>query len=319
MQTDTYQCSPKLHRKDGETCLPPAAIERLRINWNKSHPNYIIHKNGETRGKRVGGKTRGERNKTRKTFKDVPDSLRLYDSLKKAMKIHYKCDTEFCLAKKISTTEDRPLVMKYFKPEKPAEWDEKPTQWLDSFNIYDVLHQYEEAIPEFEFIGPVPIDFDSKNDNNWGQCIANELCKMDLAKLKSTGKYKIGIVYNLDKHDEPGSHWVCSYIDINNSSAYYFDSYGYKPPKEIEKFLARMKSQGITNIYYNDIRHQRKGSECGMYCIFCIICLLRGRSFYDICTNIVDDDTINAFRDVVFAEEKPRKEAIEVALKKLCT
>jgi hypothetical protein len=302
----------------GEPCLPPAALERLRINWNKTHPSHIIPQT--RKNKRTGGKTRRHRGDVKEPFEDAIDSLKLYDHLKKAMKTHYKCETEFCMAKKISAEEDKGKILKYFKPEKPAEWDEKPTQWLDSFNIEDVMKQYEEAIPDFEFIGPVPIDFDSKPKNaNWGQCIVDELCKLDIERLKRSGKYKIGIIFNLDKHDEPGSHWVCSYIDINNSSAYYFDSYGYKPPKEIVKLLERLKSQGITNIYYNDIRHQRKGSECGMYCLCCIICLLRGKSFYEICTNVIDDDTINAFRDVIFAEEKPRKEALEEGLKKLCT
>jgi len=55
-----------------------------------------------------------------------------------------------------------------------------------------------------------------------------------------------------------------------------------------------------------------------MYCLYVIICLLRGKPFYTICKNIVDDDTMNAFRDILYAEEKPRKEAIDVALKKLC-
>jgi hypothetical protein len=56
-----------------------------------------------------------------------------------------------------------------------------------------------------------------------------------------------------------------------------------------------------------------------MYCLFVLICLLRGRPFYNISKNIVDDDTMNAFRDVLFAEEKPRREAIEKALPTLCT
>ena len=43
----------------------------------------------------------------------------------------------------------------------------------------------------------------------------------------------MGIVFNLDPHDKPGSHWVSMYVDLNNGGIYYFDSYGYKPLKEI--------------------------------------------------------------------------------------
>ena len=232
------------------------------------------------------------------------------------MKSHYKCDTEYCMVKKLPGIPNKKDLLKFFRPEKPEEWDNKPTTWLDSFNIEDVMTQYEAAIPEFEFIGPVPIDFDEKS-GAWGKCIVDELCKLDLTN--TNGKTKIGIIFNLDPHDEPGSHWVCAFIDIPAKSAYYFDSYGIEPPEEVTRLLKRCKDQGIEHVYYNDIRHQRKGSECGMYCLFVIICLLRGRPFYNISKNIVDDDTMNAFRDVLFAEEKPRREAIEKALPTLCT
>jgi hypothetical protein len=214
--------------------------------------------------------------------------------------------------------EEKDSMLEYFRPEKPAEWDKKPKQWLDSYNIEDVMNQYEKADPTFEFIGPVPIDFDEKV-GGWGRCIVDEICKLNTEKMKAKRKTKIGIIFNLDKHDEPGSHWVCAYIDIDASSAYYFDSYGIKPQYEILRLFKRLQTQGIKHLYYNDIRHQREGSECGMYCLFCIICLLRGRPFYDICKHVVDDKTMNAFRDILFAEEQPRRIAIESSLEKLCT
>jgi hypothetical protein len=306
----TFQCSPALHRKDGETCLPPSALERLRRNWNKTHPrNKIVLRETRKNGRIRGGAGAGASTSA--------SAGGLYTQLRNAMKNHYKCDTEYCMVKKIpGTTDEKKSMLSYFRPEKPKSWDKKPSLWLDSYNIEDVMNQYEKANPKFEFIGPVPIDFDS--EDNWGRCIVNELCKLNVEDMKKKGKTKIGIIFNLDPHDEPGSHWVCAFVDIEGSSAYYFDSYGFKPEKEIQVFLARMKSQGIEHIYYNDIRHQKKGSECGMYCLFTIICLLRGRSFYDICTHVTDDDTMNKFRDILFAEEKPRREAIEEGLKKMC-
>ena len=232
------------------------------------------------------------------------------------MKRHYKCETEFCLIESLPNIPKKQLKA-FFRPEKPDDWEKKPTTWLDSFNIEDVMNQYEEAFADFEFIGPVPIDFDAKDDS-WGRCIVDEMCKLDIRKMAAAGTKKIGIVYNLDKHDEPGSHWVCSFVDIPAQAVYYFDSYGMRPPPEVEQFMARCKEQGCRFLYYNDIRHQRKGSECGMYCLFVLICLLKGRTFYDICTQIVDDDTVNSFRDILFATEKPRREAIEEALPRLC-
>jgi hypothetical protein len=151
----------------------------------------------------------------------------------------------------------------------------------------------------------------------WGQCIVNELCKLDLKDAFKKGTKRIGIIFNLDKHDEPGSHWVCSFIDIPNSSAYYFDSYGLPPPPEVAALLQRCKEQGCETVLYNDIRHQRKDSECGMYCLYTIISLLKGKTFQDICLDVVKDDTINAFRDVLFVSETPRKEALLKDVQKL--
>lgn len=242
----------------------------------------------------------------------------LYRALRSAMRSVYNCDNEYCLVKKLPIGDGpRKNMLSYFRPEKPAAWDKKPTLWLDSFNIEDVMNQYEQSNPEFEFIGPVPIDFDLPA-GAFGRCIVDELCKLDINEMKRRGKRKIGIIFNLDPHDEPGSHWVCAFVDLDASAAYYFDSYGFKPEREINTLLVRLHAQGIKNIYYNDIRHQRKDSECGMYCLFVIICLLHGRSFHAIATHVVDDDTMNSFRDILFAEEKPRRESIERGLKLLC-
>ena len=56
-----------------------------------------------------------------------------------------------------------------------------------------------------------------------------------------------------------------------------------------------------------------------MYCLYTIISLLLGKSFYEVCVNVVHDDIVNALRDVLFATETPRKELIEKALKLLPT
>lgn len=304
METTTYQCSPALHRQPGETCLPPSALEKMRKTWNRMYPDSKIPDPiGFSAGKRG---TRKKRN---------IDTKQLWKQIREVLKKKRKCDTEYCFVESIPGGKKEMKV--YFRPDKPDEWDKQPTTWLDSYNIEDVMNQYEEAYPTFEFIGPVPIDFDSKS-GVFGQCIVNEMCNLNLKDVAKKGTQQIGVIYNLDAHDEPGSHWVCSFVDIPKKTAYYFDSYGYEPPKEIETFLKRCKEQGCEKVYYNDIRHQRKGSECGMYCLFTIICLLKGRSFFDICSKIVDDDTINAFRDILFSTDKPRRDAIEKALPRLC-
>jgi|LauGreDrversion4_2_1035121.scaffolds.fasta_scaffold129214_4 hypothetical protein len=306
----SFQCSPALHRREGESCLPVDAQRRIISAWNKSQSRKNRIPLGQS-----AGTTRKQRHAPSSSGGSSPSLLK---EMKQVMR-KQKCSTEFCVVKKTPEVSKQKTLLSYFRPEKPKEWDKKPGEWLDSFNIEDVMLQYEEADPSFEFIGPTPIDFDK--ELSVGKCVMDELCKMDINSLNlSNGKKKIGIVFNLDPHDKPGSHWVCAFVDIPNKAAYYFDSYGYEPPRQIIKFLKRCKEQGCDTIQWNDIRHQRRGSECGMYCLFVIICLLRGqKSFLDICKHVVDDETMNSFRDILFAEEKPSRVALEKALPRLCT
>ena len=312
---DSRICNPARHRKEGETCLSLDALENIRVAWNKAHPNSAI--------KNRANSTRKNSNSKKNTSSR---KVSLWKQIRSAMKHYYDCETEFCTVKKIPGLEKRDrqtIIKKYFRPEKPEEWQKKQTTWLDSFNIEDVMNQYEEAYEDFEFIGPVPIDFDAPSSSNpltgdWGKCIVDEMCKLNVKEAQKKGTNRIGIIFNLDKHDEPGSHWVCSFVDYPKQSAYYFDSYGLPPPLEISTFLERCKEQGCDKILYNDIRHQRKDSECGMYCLYTIICLLKGRSFENICMDVVKDDTMNMFRDVLFASETPRREALNKAIQKLC-
>jgi hypothetical protein len=298
---DSRICNPARHRKPGETCLSLEALEKMKQVWNKTHPDQVI-RSATRKNKRNSGSKR----------------LSLWKELRNSMKSYYDCDNEYCTLKKLPGMETKlreKFAEKYFRPEKPEEWNAKETTWLDSFNIEDVMNQYEDAYNDFEFIGPVPIDFDAPSDEggvigSWGKCIVDELCKLDLKDAFKKGTKRIGIIFNLDKHDEPGSHWVCGFIDVPKKSAYYFDSYGLPPPPEVSELLERCKEQGCDTILYNDIRHQRKDSECGMYCLYTIICLIKGRSFQAVCMDIVKDDTMNAFRDVLFASVEPRKEAM---------
>lgn len=300
----TFQCNPALKRREGETCLPSSAIERIVKAYNREYPDKKIT---------IGRQTR--RNNSKSHTVGGKSYMHAWKTFRKAMS---KCNNELCLLKhaKIDKSEKESMIDTFFRPEKPKDWSKDHDAWLDSLNIEDVMNQYEQADSTFEFIGPVPIDF--AKETSFGHCIVDELCKLNLKDVEAKGTKKIGIVFNLDEHDEPGSHWICGYIDIDKKASYYFDSYGYKPPKRIAKFMTDLTKQGIETLMYNDIRFQRKDSECGMYCLYVLICLMKGRTFTEICKSVIDDDTMNAFRDVLFATDKPRKIAIDKALGKAC-
>lgn len=279
------QCNPSTLNTTRTTCLPLEMLLRLRNEWNKRYPAHAIS--------------------TELRRKDE-----LWAAIRDRMRRQYKCDSEYCTVQKLGDSSEKREAAPYFRPPKPTGWDGDgdEDEWHDTDTIARVMNQYEEANPHFEFIGPTPIDFDLVG--NWGTCVLDELCKLDLAAMKRRGEHSIGIVFNLDPHDRPGSHWVCAYIDLLKREAYYYDSYGYPPPPEVRRLLRRCRKQGCDRIYWNDIRHQRKQSECGTYCMYVIISLLKGRTFADICKDRVDDDTMNAIRDLLYATEKPRPEAV---------
>ena len=152
------------------------------------------------------------------------------------------------------------------------------------------------------------MDFDSKV--GFGQCVIDELCKISLKSLLDKGKKQIGVVFNLDKHTQSGSHWVAMHCSLDNpgfGEIYYWDSYGIKPNPEVVVLMNRLKTQGGVLGYnmqmkINNIRHQYKNSECGVYCIYFLTSLLEGKKFEEIIKNIISDDKMNAKRKDFFAK-----------------
>jgi Ulp1 protease family, C-terminal catalytic domain len=98
---------------------------------------------------------------------------------------------------------------------------------------------------------------------------------------------KIGVVFNLDTHNEEGSHWVSMFIDIDHGIIFYFDSLGDPIPPRIMKFVKRIvaegESIGTKMVYHSNVPriHQRGNSECGMYSLYFIITMLTNSSTMD--------------------------------------
>ena len=296
MSADTdinlYQCNPGTLPTTRTTCLPQPMLERLREEWNRRYPAARIPatiKRKET----------------------------LWAALRDRMRRQYQCASEYCAVKELADATNAHTAAAYFRPPKPREWNARPREWHDTETISRVMEQYESAYPHFEFIGPVPIDFDKRPEGSFGQCVVNELCTLNLADLTARGIRSVAIIFNLDPHDRPGSHWVCAFLDLRAGTAAYYDSYGYPPPPEVRRLLRRCRDQGCKQIIWNDIRHQRKDTECGTYCMYVIISLLKGRHFAEICRKRVDDDTMNAIRDLLYATERPRAAAIAAARDRL--
>ena len=221
-------------------------------------------------------------------------------------------ERSFLNALPLSHHEKLELGKKYLRPAAPKEWTDDPDMWLDTNNIADVMNQYEEArnrngVKEFEFMGPFPIDFAAADPYKKGadgqkKCLMNEVCEIRVQKALENGTKSIGIVYNLDPHYKSGSHWVANYIDLAGHTCYYFDSYGMKPPPQIETFMKWLAVQDPSmKLQSNARRLQYSNTECGMYCIYMIIRMLEGDKFVQITRRKPKDADMLDFRDWIFS------------------
>ena len=77
---------------------------------------------------------------------------------------------------------------------------------------------------------------------------AEEILYSNPKHIKGIFQYKdkkkyIGIVFNLDKHTQSGTHWISMFCNIPKKEINYWDSYGYKPPKEVTELMNKLKKQ----------------------------------------------------------------------------
>jgi hypothetical protein len=183
------------------------------------------------------------------------------------------------------------------RPKKPISWCKDKKTWLSTPELTNVMTQYEKKYKDFKYLGTVPVDCPVSV-----QC---ELSNMNLQDLQQKKKTKLGIIFNLDTHNKPGSHWVALFINISNSTISYYDSYGIKYPIHITKFISRLSKQfknmhKKSIIQYNKKRHQYGTSECGIYSINFIIESLKGTTLTEISKQTITDKTMNNMRDILY-------------------
>ena len=251
-------CSPKNKGNvNVPTCYSKSELVKIATSYNKEHPDKI---------------------------KLNLNKLELWKELKQ--KNFDKChNNEFCWLKQNYMKINEGLS-KNFRPLKPKEWNNEPNKWLNTYDILNVMKQYEEKHKNFKMIGVFPIDFRTKIE---GTCVSPIMCKLNIKNLVENKKTKLGFVFNLDKHYQSGSHWTSMFINLNKTSknfgAYYYDSVGNKPPREITDFIKTLKKQSKKYFNkdipfkYNKIQHQSGGTECGMFSLYYLDRSLKNVSF----------------------------------------
>ena len=227
------------------------------------------------------------------------------EDLEKALKVAPYHEHRFLKKLPISKEEKRELQKKCLRPPAPAAWKKDPDMWLDSINIADVMNQYEVAFPNFDFMGPFPIDFAAPDPyEGKNKCLMNEICEFRVKSAIENKKDMLGVIYNLDPHYKSGSHWVATFVDLKRNRCMYFDSYGMKPPKQIHTFMtwvSRQDSSKKMQLMYSSRRIQFKNSECGVYCLYFLIRMIYGDEFVDFTRATPDDKEMLKLRSWMFS------------------
>jgi len=273
-------CSPKPKNKLNDfSCYTNDSLINLRDHWNARHPDVKI-----------------ETNSPKEIHKQLSEYLKDI------------CNNEACwLKQKDAFGQLESDLADSFAPESPPEWKKNPNEWLSSVDIMKVMKQYEKAYKHFDFMGPTPINFDSRK--LYGECVWEELCKFDIQKLIKKGKTKIGIIFNTDPDNKPGQHWISMFIDVKKKIIFFFDSTGDEVPPEVMELVKRVKQQGLTlkkPIHFRfdsnkGIEHQYGNTEGGIYSIYFIVHMLENKNTeYYIKTHILKDEYMEKFRKIYF-------------------
>jgi len=244
-------------KKNPRVFTKPSLIKLIEA-WNKYKPDKIAYK------------------KTDSIFK-------LSDALNAKIKPicsdrQYWCWTGALskIAKDQKTKEIIKMIADHeLRPEMPKDWMKNPIEWLSNYDIEDVMMQYDnEKKYKYAFLGVFPIDF--SEEDKFGRCLYSHICSLDVKKYINKGIKYLGLITNLDKHNQSGSHWTSTFIiiDPKNKSfgAHYYDSNVRPIPSYVKKFIQNIKRQMQVlhpqvkfRITYNNKQHQKKNTECGMF------------------------------------------------------
>lgn len=291
--TNGMSCSPLVEGKrvSKETCYTPSVILKIRDEYNKKH----------------GISERINTSNPTEIWKQLKNRLTT-------------CKKEDCWLKEISDDNLRKEIDTYiFAPDSPPEWKSNPNEWLSNIDIDTVMKQYEKKYPYFKFIKSSPIDFDERPESMGKSCVSRELCEFSLKKTLEKGIRKVGMVFNLDKHDEDGSHWVSMFLDVPSRFIFYFDSNGIEIPEEIKELKDRIIREAkelmprIQLKYFStNEEHQQHNTECGMYSLFFILTMLTGKVLNKklrirdkielFKNNAIPDEYVEKYRKVYFNE-----------------
>lgn len=211
-------CSPKqqISKTLKNSCFDESTVNEMVEHFNDTHPD-----------KKIASK------------KSIEER---YKELNQRLKNEKTCDGEWCLASTPTMSPLKQKIKSNFRPKVPKAWKSNKHTWLNTDDIMNVLNQYNDAYNNFRFLTVTPIDFDTRLRDN--MCVDRSLCELDLGKELARNTCKLGAVFNLDRHDQSGSHWTAFFADIPSGESYYIDSVANFIPEEITSLMERITKQG---------------------------------------------------------------------------
>lgn len=277
------------HYNEGGSCMAPKDLNKLV----KSQIDISNDKLSKLSGKK---KVNLLKNKLKTEKKDIGCNI----------------EKEGCIIKTL-----RPeIYKKYYKPIVPESWYDNPYAWLSNIDIYNVLIQYEQDPKNnFKLLDVSPINYSDKISSFFSsECVSQNLCnvnKESISQFMKRKQWKLGIVFNTDTYGNPGKHWICIFVNINSKSKnygiYYFDSNAVFKSEYINKILNQLKTltEDLTKkpikVYRNTLKVQKTtNSECGMFCLYMIINMMKNKSFDKLLKDGLTDNLVFKHREIFF-------------------
>jgi hypothetical protein len=211
------------------------------------------------------------------------DNKQILDIAKKTT----NCDSEECIYNKLPDLDDLKNSKKNLKEKGPA----RSLDWLDNYNIDNVLEKWTFQHKDFKHIPFHMIDFEKYN---------TELKNLNLKNLINAGYKNAAVVLNTDVSTGRGIHWFCLFFDFSKSpmTIEYFNSSGEPPMREIRNFINKIKTPEF-QVIENKVRHQQDtNSECGLFSLYYIINRLKGIPQSDFNTRVPDKEMIKFRQDL---------------------
>lgn len=289
----TNYCSPERSFAKDHTCLTKKELDLLVEDYNKTVP-------------------------VQKKVNSNQPKQRVYKKMQNAFSSvcgpnHNK---EYCWVEQSFVTPHTKLKLKTaFRPKKPVAWLKNRRTWLNTYDIVDVMKQYEALYTDFVFLGVFPIDFAKTFPTDSTRCIGRGMCDFDVKSILASRKKRFAMILNLDRHDQNGSHWVSVFCNLSSKSKnygiYYYDSVALQPKQEVINFMNKVVQQ-VSSLpgrkpkvefksYSNSIQKQTKNTECGVFSMVFLTQMLKDQiPFRELCQRMRTDDGMNELRDVLY-------------------